>query len=84
MKGLMFYGFWLCVLFSSAVYSQNANVKVQPSVDCITIEVFSRQGCPHCKAAYEALNDLTALYPQLTVIKRQVIYLHYHIPKRLM
>jgi len=72
MKGLMFYGIWLSVLFSSVVYSQNADVKVQPSVNCITIEVFSKQGCPHCKAAYEALDDLTALYPQLTVIKRDI------------
>jgi len=72
MKGLMFYGIWLSVLFSSVVYSQNADVKVQPSVNCINIEVFSKQGCPHCKAAYEALDDLTALYPQLTVIKRDI------------
>lgn len=72
MKKLILYGVWLSVLFSSIVYSQNTLVEAQEDLSCKTIEVFSRQGCPHCKAAYVTLDDLSVLYPQLTVIKRDI------------
>jgi glutaredoxin len=72
MKGLMICGLWLSVLFSSFAYSQQTDVDAHQDFSCTSIEVFSRQGCPHCKAAYQALENLTSLHPKLTVSKRDI------------
>jgi glutaredoxin len=72
MKGLMICGLWLNVLFSSFIYSQQTDTDAHQDFSCTSIEVFSRQGCPHCKTAYQALDNLTSLHPELRVSKRDI------------
>jgi glutaredoxin len=72
MKGLIVCGFWLSVLFSSFAYSQQTDADALQDLSCTSIEVFSSQGCPHCKAAYQGLDNLTSSYPQLRVSKRDI------------
>ena len=72
MKGLMICGLWLSCLFSSFVYSQQTDTDALQNLSCTSIEVFSRQGCPHCKAAYQALENLTSLHPHLRISKRDI------------
>jgi glutaredoxin len=72
MKGLMICGLWLCGFFSSFVYSQQTDTDALQNLSCTSIEVFSRQDCPHCKAAYQALENLTSLHPHLRISKRDI------------
>jgi len=68
----MICGLWLSALFSSFAYSQQIDADALQNLSCTSIEVFSRKGCPHCQAAYQALENLTSLHPQLSVIKRDI------------
>ena len=68
----MIFGLWLSVIFSSFAYPQKTDADAPEYLSCSSIEVFSRQGCLHCQAAYQAMENLTSLYPQLKVSKRDI------------
>jgi glutaredoxin len=58
---------------SVPLYAQTAESPASESRSCLEIEVFSRQGCPHCADAYAFLEQLQQDYPTLRIVRREVV-----------
>ncbi len=63
---------WQLLVCAPAVYSASDDTTAPRNRLCSYIEVFSREACPHCAAAYAFLDDLKRAYPELVVRKRDI------------
>ena len=66
---------WILILLISypGFTQADSAIKVAEKPDsCTTLEIFSRQGCPHCVDAYLYLEKLKTEYPQIEIVARDI------------
>lgn len=56
----------------SSVTAASKSAEEPKATACDTVEVFSRQGCPHCARAYGFLEQLQQNHPQIEIIRRDI------------
>jgi glutaredoxin len=64
--------FLLSISYLSSAQANVANEGINHSTTCSSIEIFTRQGCPHCAAAYAYLDSLKADHPEIKIIPLDV------------
>lgn len=66
---------WVLILLISCpgiIQAEPSLEATKSSNSCTTLEIFSRQGCPHCADAYLYLEKLKAEFPQIVIIARDI------------
>jgi glutaredoxin len=64
--------FLLSISYSGLAKVDVSSKEINYSEPCSTIEVFSRNGCPHCADAYTYLDTLKAKHPEIEIVRRDI------------